>query len=132
VNILCGKEFKNLGKNRNQTLALNTKVFFEGGQRYIPLIRDAQGNVAVEPENDRYFDYSKAYNDKLDNIFLMNLSASYKFNKPGATHEIFLDLMNLTNSQARMTEYYDASKPDKVGYTTQFGFFPNLMYRVYF
>ncbi len=132
VNILFGKEFKNLGKKQNQTLALNTKIFFEGGQRYIPLIRDAQGNVAVEPENDRYFDYSKAYNDKLDNIFLLNLSVSYKFNKPGATHEIFLDLMNLTNSQARMAEYYDASKPGKVGYTTQFGFFPNLMYRVYF
>ena len=132
VNILCGKEFKNLGKKQNQTLALNTKIFFEGGQRYIPLIRDAQGNVAVEPENDRYFDYSKAYNDKLDNIFLLNLSASYKFNKPRATHEIFLDLMNLTNSQARMAEYYDVSKPGKVGYTTQFGFFPNLMYRVYF
>ena len=132
VNILCGKEFKKLGNKQNQTLALNTKIFFEGGQRYIPLIRDAQGIVTVEPENDRYFDYSKAYNDKLDNIFLLNLSASYKFNKPGATHEIFLDLMNLTNGQARMAEYYDVSKPGKVGYTTQFGFFPNLMYRVYF
>jgi CarboxypepD_reg-like domain len=132
VNILFGKEFKNLGKKQNQTLALNTKIFFEGGQRYIPLIRDAQGNVAVEPENDRYFDYSKAYNDKFDNIFLLNLSVSYKFNKPRATHEIFLDLMNLTNGQARMAEYYDVSKPGKVGYITQFGFFPNLMYRVYF
>jgi hypothetical protein len=132
VNILCGKEFKNLGRKQNQTLALNTKIFFEGGQRYIPLLRDAQGNVAVDPENDRYFDYSKAYNDKLDNIFLMNLSVSYKFNKPSATHEIFLDLMNLTNGQARLAEYYDESKPGNVGYTTSFGFFPNLMYRVYF
>jgi hypothetical protein len=132
VNILFGKEFKNLGKKQNQILALNTKIFLEGGQRYIPLLRDAQGNVAVEPENDRYFDYSKAYNDKLDNIFLLNLSVSYKFNKPRATHEIFLDLMNLTNNQARMAEYYDASKPGNVGYTTSFGFFPNLMYRVYF
>jgi outer membrane receptor protein involved in Fe transport len=132
VNVLFGKEFKNLGKKQNQTLALNTKIFFEGGQRYIPLIRDAQGNVAVEPENDRYFDYSKAYNDKLDNIFLLNLSVSYKFNKPGATHEIFLDLMNLTNSQARLAEYYDESKPGNAGYSTSFGFFPNLMYRVYF
>jgi hypothetical protein len=132
VNILFGKEFKNLGKKQNQTLALNTKIFFEGGQRYIPLIRDAQGNVAVEPEKGRYFDYSKAYNDKLDNIFHLNLSVSYKFNKPGATHEIFLDLMNLTNSQARMAEYYDVSKPGKVGYNSSFGFFPNLMYRLYF
>jgi len=132
VNILCGKEFKNLGKKQNQTLSLNTKVFFEGGQRYIPLIRDAQGMVAVNPENGRYFDYTRAYNNKLDNIFLLNLSASYKFNKPGTTHEIFLDMMNLTNRQARMAEYYDVNKPGKVGYTKQFGFFPNLMYRIYF
>jgi hypothetical protein len=132
VNILGGKEFKNIGKKQNQTLALNTKIFFEGGQRYIPLLRDAQGNVAVDPENDKYYDYSKAYNDKLDNIFQLNFSVSYKFNRPSATHEIFIDLMNLTNRQARMTEYYDENKPDKVGYTTQFGFVPNLMYRVYF
>jgi hypothetical protein len=132
VNILFGKEFRNLGKKQNQTLALNTKVFFEGGQRYIPLFRDAQGNVAVEPENQRYFDYSKAYNDQFENIFHLNLSVSYKFNRPRATHEIFLDMMNLTNSQARLAEYYDVSKPGNVGYSTSFGFFPNLMYRIYF
>jgi hypothetical protein len=132
VNILFGKEFKNLGKKQNQTLALNTKAFFKGGERYIPLLRDAQGAVAVEPENDRYFDYSKAYDKKLDNIFLLNLSVSYKFNRPKATHEIFLDLMNITDSKGRLAEYYDVSKPGKVGYITQFGMFPNLMYRIYF
>jgi hypothetical protein len=132
VNILFGKEFKKLGKKQNQTLALNTKVLFEGGERYIPLLRDAQGNVNVEPENDRYFDYSKAYNNKLDNIFLLNLSVSYKFNRPKATHEIFLDLMNLIDSKGRISEYYDINKPGKVGYITQFGTFPNLMYRIYF
>ena len=132
VNILFGKEFKNLGKKQNQVLALNTKILFEGGERYIPLIRDANGNVAVDLPNERYFDYSKAYDNKLDNIFRLNLSVSYKFNKPGATHEIFLDLMNLTNNQARIAEYYDVSKPGNVGYISQFAFFPNLMYRVYF
>jgi outer membrane receptor protein involved in Fe transport len=132
VNVLIGKEFKNLGKKQNQVLALNTKLFFEGGERYIPLLRDAQGNVAVDPQNDRYFDYSKAYDNKLDDIFRLNFSVSYKFNKPRATHEIFLDLMNVTNNQARLAEYYDVSKPGQVGYTTAFGFFPNLMYRVYF
>jgi len=132
VNILFGKEFKNLGAKQNQTLALNTKAFLQGGERYIPLLRDAQGNVAVDPENDRYFDYSKAFSNKLDNFFILNLSVSYKFNKPKATHEIFLDLMNLTDSKCRLAEYYDVNKPGKVGYITQFGFFPNLMYRIYF
>ncbi len=132
ANILCGKEFKKLGKKQNKTLAINTKLLFEGGERYIPLLRDAEGNVAVDPAHDRYYDYNKAYNDKLDNIFLLNLSVSYKINKPRATHEIFLDIMNLTNNQSRVFEYFDPNKPDKVGYVTQFGMFPNLMYKVYF
>lgn len=132
INILCGKEFKNLGKKDNQILAINAKAFIEGGQRYIPLLRDAKGNVAVDPVNDRYWDYEKAYNNQLDNIYQLNLSVSYKFNRPKATHEIFLDLMNVTNNKSRMSEYYDESKPDKIGYTTEFGFFPNLMYKLYF
>ncbi len=132
VNILCGKEFKNLGKKQNKTLALNAKVFFGGGKKYIPLLRDEQGNVAADPANNNYWDYNKAYNNNIDNVFQLNLSVSYKINKPRATHEIFLDLMNLTNNLAKLSEYYDESKPDKVGYTTQFGFFPNIMYRVYF
>jgi len=132
ANILLGKEFSNLGKQKNKTFAINTKVFFGGGKKYIPLLRDAQGNVAVDPSHNRYWDYSKAYDKKLDDIFLVNLSVSYKINKPKVTHEIFLDIMNLTNRLGRVSEYYDASKPGNVGYITQFGMFPNLMYRIYF
>jgi hypothetical protein len=132
VNALYGKEFKNLGKKQNKILAFNAKVFLGGAKKYIPLLRDGQGNVAVDPENDKYWDYKNAYNDKLDNIFQLNLSLSYKINQPHATHEIFIDLMNLTNNQARISEYYDQNKPGKTGYMTQFGSFPNIMYRVYF
>jgi hypothetical protein len=132
VNILCGKEFKNMGKKKNQTLAVNTKLFFGGAKKYIPLLRDAQGNVAVDPEHNRYFDYSKAYDVSLDDIYQINLSVSYKFNRKKATHEIFLDLMNVTDYQPRTSEYYDESKPGKIGYRTGFGFFPNIMYQVYF
>ena len=113
-------------------MALNAKVFLGGGKKYIPLLRDAQGNVAVDPANNRYWDYKKAYDNSIDNAFALNFSISYKINKPNSTHEIFLDLINLTDNKARMAEYYDESKPNKVGYLTQFGFFPNLMYKVYF
>jgi len=132
VNVLFGKEFKNIGKKQNKTLAINSKVFFGGGKKYIPLLRDAQGNVAVDPANNKYWDYKKAYNDQLDDIFQLNLSVSYKINKNKVTHEIFLDLMNFTNNQARISEYYDVSQPSKIAYVKQFQAFPNLMYRVYF
>jgi len=131
VNILCGKEFKNFGKKQNQTLAINAKVFLGGGKKYIPLLRDAQGNVAVDPANNKYFDYTKAYDKSIDDIYQVNLSVSYKYNTRKATHEIFLDLMNLTDNKPRMSEYYDESQPGKIGYRTGFSFFPNIMYRLY-
>jgi hypothetical protein len=132
VNLLCGKEFDKLGKKGNRTLTINAKLFCSGGQRYIPLLRDANGNLAVDPANNQFWDYSKAYNDKLDFLYHLDLSVSYKINGRKATHELFLDLPNVTNHQGKMTEYYDARKPGKIGYITQMAFLPNLMYRVYF
>ncbi len=132
VNLLWGKEFKNIGKKKNKTLAINVKAFLGGGQRYIPLLRDSNGGVSVDIENNIYWDYAKAYSNNLVHVYNVNLSVSYKINKPNSTHEIFLDLMNIINSNAKLSEYYDESKPDKIGYTKQMVFLPNIMYRVYF
>lgn len=132
LNVLCGKEFENLGKKKNKTLALNAKIFFGGGRKIIPLLRDEQGNVAVDQANGNYWDYDKAYERAIENVHNVILSASYKINKPKATHELFLNLENITNTKGKISEYYDESEPNSVGHMTQFGFFPNLMYRVYF
>lgn len=131
-NILCGKEFTKLGKKKNKTLALNAKFFYGGGQKYIPLLRNAQGELAVDPENGNYWDYDKAYEKSIEDAYQLSISASYKFNRANATHEIFLNFDNLTNHKGRLSEFYDEEQPNSIGYTTQFGFFPNLMYRVYF
>ncbi|MFY0600118.1 MAG: carboxypeptidase-like regulatory domain-containing protein [Cyclobacteriaceae bacterium] len=132
LNALAGKELTNLGRKDNQSLALNGKLFLGGGRRIIPLLRDEQGNLNVDPENNRFWDYEKAYDNKLDDIFQLNVSMSYKWNKPKATHELFIDLVNITNNSGRVFEYYDESEPGDVGYVRQFSFFPNLMYRAYF
>lgn len=132
INVLVGKEFVHLGKKRNQTLGLNARVFYGGGQRIIPLLRNSNGELAVNPEENKYWDYEKAYEVQLENIYRIVISASYKFNRPKATHEIFINLDNLTDVRGKIQEYYDTSQPGNIGYLTQFGFFPNLMYRVYF
>lgn len=132
VNFLVGKEFVKLGKNKNKSLSLNAKLFYGGGKKYIPLLRDGEGNVAVEPENGKFWDYGKAYNDKLEDIMQVSLLISYKINKPKVTHEFYLNIDNLTNNQSKLTEYYDAREPGSVGYVKQFGMFPNLIYRIYF
>lgn len=132
INLLFGKEFTNLGKRRSNTLAINGKIFMGGGKPILPLLRDEQGNLAVDPAQDRYWDYEKAYEEKLEDVYHLILSASYKINRPRATHEIFINLDNLTNTKGKLTEYFDADEPNSIGHLTQFGFFPNLMYRVYF
>jgi len=132
LNALGGREFDKLGKKRNQTLSLNTKIFFSGGQRYIPLLRDVSGNLTVNPQNNEFWDYNKAYGNKFENIFQLNLSVSYKINKQRVTHEIYLDLPNITNNKAKVYEYYDENEPDKTGYIRQMELLPNFMYRLYF
>jgi hypothetical protein len=132
LNILAGKEFTKLGKKKNKTLGINAKIFFAGGQKIIPLLRDGQGNVDVDPANNRFWDYTKAYNDKIEDTYNVILSLTYKFNRQKTAHELFLNLDNVINNKSKISEYYDEAKPNKIGYVTQFGFFPNLLYRIYF
>lgn len=132
VNVLAGKEFVKLGKKQNQTLGLNAKVFFGGGKYIIPLLRDASGNLAVDPANNKFWDYEKAYETSLGPLSKFVLSVSYKWNKARTTHELYLNLDNITNRQGKLTEYYDPGKPGSVGHTTQMALLPNLMYRLYF
>jgi len=131
-NFLAGKEFVRLGKKKNQTLGINAKMSFGGGQKIIPLLRDAQGALAVDPANNRFWDYEKAYEDKIEDTYQVLATISYKFNRRKTTHEIFLNMDNLTNTKGNLSEYYDEKEPNSIGYVTQFGFFPNVLYRLYF
>ena len=88
--------------------------------------------MAVDLAANKFWDYKKAYEGKIEDIYEVTVSASYKWNKPHSTHELFINLQNITNARGKLTEYYDEKKPDKIGYVTQFGMFPNVMYRVYF
>lgn len=132
VNILFGKDFTKLGKKNNQVFAINGKVFFGGGRKIIPLLRDENGNLDVDTQNNQYYDYSKSYENSLDDIYTITLAFSYKWHKPKVTHELFLNIDNVTNNKPRLSEYYDPSESNSIGHVAPLGIFPNLMYRVYF
>ena len=131
-NVLVGKEFPQLGRKRNKTIGLNAKGFYGGGRKVIPLLRDDDGNLAVNQDAGQFWDFSKAYEGDIEDAYTIILSVSYKWQKPKATHELFVNLDNITNHQGKIMEYYDESEPGSIGYLAQFGFFPNLLYRVYF
>lgn len=123
VNFLVGKEFK-VGKSN--AIGVNTKVFFNGGRRYIPVDLEAS-----RAKGESVYDYSRAWNDKLDDITQINVSFSYRINRPKASHEILFDILNVTNNQARNWEYYN-EYTNKLDYDRQLSFLPNVMYRIHF
>jgi hypothetical protein len=86
----------------------------------------------VDPANNQFWDYEKAYETSLGALSKLVLTVSYKWNKARTTHELYLNLDNLTNTKGKLTEYYDPDEPGAVGHTTQRGLIPNLMYRLYF
>ncbi len=75
--------------------------------------------------------YEKAFDDRLDHIFQCNLTMTYKINRKKVAHEFFLDVVNLTNNQARISEYYNDYNQE-IEYSTQLSMLPNFMYRFYF
>jgi hypothetical protein len=132
VNALAGKEFHGLGRKRNNTFAINGKVFTGGGRPIVPLLRDENGAVDVDPEQNRYYDEGRAFSLSLDRIFTLTLAVSYKWNRLNRTSELFLNIENLTNNKPRLSEFYDPEAAGNVGHLTPLGVFPNMMYRLYF
>ncbi|MBN2166230.1 MAG: hypothetical protein JW717_08140 [Marinilabiliaceae bacterium] len=126
VNFIIGKEFE-LGNNgKSRTLGLNAKFFLNGGRKYIPLNREE----TFKQHDDIYY-YLRAYNNRIDHVFQMNFTASYLINRPKVSHEILLDIQNLTNNQARINEDYYKSD-NKIEYDYQLSIIPNFMYRIHF
>jgi len=132
ANLLVGKEFLNLGRKNNQALTINLRVFMGGGRKIIPLRRNDQGQLNVDPANDQYWDYDKAFESALDDLYQIDLSMSYKWNNLKTTQELYFNISNITAAEGRISEYYDESEAHNIGYVTQIGLFPNLMYKVYF
>jgi len=65
VNVLAGKEFVKLGKKKNQTLAINAKMFYGGVKKIIPLLRDKKDNLAVDASNNKFWITKKRMKIKL-------------------------------------------------------------------
>ncbi len=131
-NVLFGKEFINIGRKKNKIFGFNGRIIYAGAKKIIPLLRDANGNLAVNPTTDSYRDFSKVYTNGLDDLFQVNFSCSYKINRPKATHEISLDIINVLNNQARVDEYYNPKVNGSVDYVRQLNLLPNFLYRVHF
>ncbi len=124
-NLILGKEF-NFGKQGNKTFGINTKVSLLGGNRYTPIDLVASQNAGFTVRN-----WDDPFGAKGENIFLLNLGLTYRVNKPKVSHAFKIDIQNLTNNQAVVSEYYNG-RTEKVEQNYQLSFIPNIVYTLKF
>ncbi|HCC29452.1 MAG TPA: TonB-dependent receptor [Marinilabiliales bacterium] len=125
-NFLIGKEFRIGDKSKNRTLGVNAKITYFGGNPYTPL--DLQASL---DENNGVYDMAQYLELQGDNVFKTDFSISYRRDREKSTHELKLDVQNVTNHQSKVYEYYDqGSHSIESGY--QWSIFPNVIYTIQF
>ncbi len=87
-NVLVGKEFF-FGDN-GRVLGINGRVNFVGGERVSPII-----DAASVREQRVIFDEDRAFSNQLSSTIYVDLSATYRINKPGHSSIWALQIKNL-------------------------------------
>lgn len=122
-NALAGKEFKIREKH---ILALDVKITYAGGKRYVPI--DLATSIATQSE---VRDGTVAYNYQYDPYFRIDVKPSYKLNTKRFTHELSVDIQNVTRHNNIFQQQYDLNTQTiKTDYQLKFFVIPQ--YRITF
>ncbi len=125
LTVLGGKEYQ-VGKSKQNTLSLNGKVLYSGGNRYDEIDWDrsiAESRFITTPDG--------FYKLQVSPYFRIDVSAKYSINRPKATHSIVLEFQNVTNRDNVADINYDFNTRSlRENYQT--GLIPNFNYRIEF
>lgn len=103
INLLFGKEWQ---VRKNHFFSINSKLYFMGGNRNIPVDYDAS-EVAM----DVIYDYSRAYEGRDPNIYQLDLTLTYKINRRKHSSSWALQVLNVLGRD----EFYGYSYNYKSG-----------------
>jgi hypothetical protein len=116
-NVLGGYEFE---LKENVLLNLNLRTVYAGGRRIIPFDYEKS-----KEENDTHYLYDQAYEKQVKNYFRVDFRMGVIFQRKRTTHELAIDISNITNRKNVSREKYN-----KTYY--QQGIFPMGLYRLNF
>ncbi|MES2478260.1 MAG: TonB-dependent receptor [Bacteroidota bacterium] len=126
-NFLFGKEFVLRNKNgKNRVLGINTRTSYLGGRRLMPI-----DLAASQAAGKAIFLEAKAFEQKNDDVFSINLGIVYRIDRKRTNHEIKLDVQNVTNNQADIDYYYN-NTTQKISTIKQLSTLPVLSYTINF
>ena len=129
ANFLAGKEFE-VGKNK--VLGLGVKVTGAGGKR-----RGVVDPIASAEEGEVIFQDDGFNEDKFKDYFRFDIKTTFKINQEAVTHEIGIDLVNLTSAKNILNYSYapnndGISDQNDIALNYQLGFLPIFYYRIDF
>jgi len=129
ANFLAGKEFE-VGKNK--VLGLGVKVTGAGGKR-----RGTVDHIASNEQGEVIFLDEGFNEDKFKDYFRFDIKTTFKINQESATHEIGIDLVNLTSAKNILNYSYapnndGVADQNDIALNYQLGFLPIFYYRIDF
>lgn len=125
ISLLAGVEYP-VGKQKRTILGFDARLKMAGGALYTP-VDVASSAVSILPV---YFD-DQAWSQKLADYMRFDIRAKARFNARKLSHEVALDISNITDRQNPLNVVWDRSTmTQRVNY--QLGFFPVVQYRIEF
>jgi len=125
LNFLTGKEWQ-VGKNNQNTLSINVRATYQGGNRYSPI-----NNAASNSSKEVVFDETKAFSMQFDPALNVHFTASYRINKSKTSREIALKIVNLTR-QADYNGFKYNLIDNRIDQDRVSTLIPNLSYKIEF
>ncbi len=116
LNTLAGKEWR-VGRNRNY-LVVNAKLTTIGGKYLTPI-----DQAASQQSGYTIYQEDKAFSEKQDPYFRMDVKISYRKEYAKSTLELAVDFQNITNNQNVFSQSYNP-RTNTVVTQYQQGFFP--------
>jgi hypothetical protein len=125
-NALFGKEFSFGNQGALKTIGISGRVSYAGGNRFIPLDleQSIEKGYGVRKENE-------GFSAKADDILIANIVVYYRKDRKKTTHEIRLDVQNVTNNKAILYDYYNPHTKS-LNYMRQLPLIPVVFYKVDF
>lgn len=125
INALFGKEFY-IGKSKQNTLSMNIRCTLQGGERYAPV--DQESSIEMQ---EVIYDYSKAFSEQTDPVFVLHSTFDYKWNKPKTTHKVSLKILNATQYKEFQGHRFNLAA-NKVEINREALMIPNISYKILF
>ncbi len=125
TNALAGKEWT-MGPNGRNVLSVGLKLTASGGRYTTPIDEAASMAAGIEK-----YQQDKAFTRQVPAYYRADLRIGYKLNRARLTHEIALDVQNVTDRQNVFSERFNVYT-GKYATEYQLGLFPIPLYRLTF